>query len=441
MSRETGKLKVSKKLSGTIKNGRAVLSIPKEYDLNPRERFNNKACEYDLDGGTVVKVFVDGTELPKDTAEAERKAARIKEREAQEAIEREVKENEKKFKALNAPFKDDSFDVKKSFAPKDTRELTIQPFEVENFALKLNRFARFVEKDDYSKSNFEFFKTNRGKAEHQIVSNYGDTDFTALTDRNKKNAKILFGENCEVFTKSTAGRLITGLGGASVYETDITLHHVYGFPYLPASGIKGVLRSWIIQNVFADEKNITEEGDKKSPLINAEFRALTESEAFCKIFGCPSKVRKIELDSNGDKVKDEKGKVRYDFEDVALKHDKKNGQEHQGKVQFFDAYPTVAPEVVPDLMNPHYGPYYTGDGKIPPADYHNPIPIFFLTVEKKTEFQFLFGSKDFEINQKLWAFEEGGEAKTLSEWLKYALENHGIGAKTAVGYGYMSESK
>jgi CRISPR-associated protein Cmr6 len=66
----------------------------------------------------------------------------------------------------------------------------------------------------------------------------------------------------------------------------------------------------------------------------------------------------------------------------------------------------------------------------------SPNPIPFLTVAD-TPFQFLFGSKDFEINQKLWAFEEGGEAKTLSEWLKYALENHGIGAKTAVGYGYM----
>jgi len=37
-------------------------------------------------------------------------------------------------------------------------------------------------------------------------------------------------------------------------------------------------------------------------------------------------------------------------------------------------------------MNPHYSPYYT-EGK-PPADYHNPIPIKFLTVAKETTFIF-----------------------------------------------------
>jgi CRISPR-associated protein Cmr6 len=387
MSREKGKLKVSSKLGGTIKRGKTVLSIPKEYDLNPRERFNNEECEYELNGGTVIKVFVDGTELPKDTVEAERKAARIKEHEEQEVLEREVKENEKKFKALNAPFKSDSFDVSKAFCPKDTSSLTIQSFQVENFSLKLNRFARFVENEnDYSKSNFEFFKSGKKEPEHQIVSNYGDTDFAAITERAVKNAKILLDGNCEDFTRKTSGRLITGLGGASVYETDITLHHVYGFPYLPASGIKGVVRSWIITEAFD----------------NSEEKALKSSEAFCKIFGCQKKGSKLEED-------------------------------HKGSVLFFDAFPTAAPEVVPDLMNPHYGPYYNGTK--PPADYHSPIPIFFLTVNKKTEFQFILGSKD--ATWKSWKIGD----KDIEEWLKSALENHGIGAKTAVGYGYMSESK
>jgi len=409
MSRETGKLKVSNKLGGTIKRtGEKDLPIPKEYDLAPRERFNNKECEYESDGGIVVKVFVNGTELPKDTEEAEKKAARIKERELQEEQERIRKENEKKYAKERAEYREDSFNITEEdvengvsqFCPKDTKDLNIEAFQVENFALKLNRFARFVQNsNDYSKSNFEFYKTHRGKVKHQIKTNYGDTNFTALTDRNEINAKILFGDNCEVFTKSTSGRLITGLGGASVYETDITLHHIYGFPYLPGSGIKGVVRSWIIQNVFAENE------DGETDLGNAEKRALNtdtnNSKAFCEIFGCPK--------------------------DSVLK------KENQGKVQFFDAYPTEAPKVVPDLMNPHYGPYYNGDGKTPPADYHNPIPIFFLTVDKKTEFQFILGSKDSEWKDWIIA------GKTIENWLKDALQNHGIGAKTAVGYGYMSE--
>lgn len=436
MSREKGVLKVSSKLGGTIKRGKNKLGIPKEYDLSPRERFNNKECEYEMDGGRIIKVFVDGKELPKDTEAEERKLERIAKRKAEEEAERIRKEEEKKHAAANRGFEIDSFDIKRAFAPKDTADLGIQKYQVENFALKLKKFARFVENEgEYSKSNFEFFKTNRGRKEHQIIANYGDTNFDDLTQRNLKSAKAFLGDNCEEFTMSTNGRLITGLGGASVYETDITLHHIYGFPYLPASGIKGVVRSWIIQNVFGNPENITEEGDKKSPLINAEFRALTESIAFCRIFGCPAQSTKFLLDNNGNRIKDERGRDKTKISEVALrkKDNEKKGEESQGKVLFFDAFPTAAPNVVPEVMNPHYGPYYTGDGKTPPADYHNPVPILFLAVDKKTKFQFIVGSKygswlDWKIKDR-----------TILEWTKFALQNHGIGAKTAVGYGYMTE--
>jgi len=88
-------------------------------------------------------------------------------------------------------------------------------------------------------------------------------------------------------------------------------------------------------------------------------------------------------------------------------------------------------------MNPHYAPYYAGDGKVPPADYHYPIPIFFLTVDKRTTFQFILGSKYPEW--KDWMIGEKNK-KNIIDWLKDALENHGIGAKTAIGYGYVEKS-
>ncbi|MGB1243374.1 MAG: hypothetical protein ACPG49_12675, partial [Chitinophagales bacterium] len=240
MSREKGKLKVSNKLVGKIKAGKKLLSVPKFYILAPRENFNNIDCEYEKEGGTVVRVFyVGGGQLPKDT-EAEKRKEENRKRQAEKAErERIQKEEAKKYATLNAQYSSDSFDVKKAFCPKDTSDLNIQPYQVENFSLKLNRFARFVENDrDYSKSNFEFYKTHRGRIEHQIIPNYGDTNFKALTERAEKNVKILLGEeNSEIFKQTTSGRLITGLGAASVYETNITLHQIYGFPYLPTSGI------------------------------------------------------------------------------------------------------------------------------------------------------------------------------------------------------------
>jgi len=96
-------------------------------------------------------------------------------------------------------------------------------------------------------------------------------------------------------------------------------------------------------------------------------------------------------------------------------------QEKEGKIIFFDAFPTSKPNIKIDIMNPHYGDYYNKDKA--PTDDKNPIPINFLTVEDTT-FQFLIASKE-EIDKSfITLFEE-------------ALQNHGIGAKTAVGYGYL----
>jgi CRISPR-associated protein Cmr6 len=184
--------------------------------------------------------------------------------------------------------------------------------------------------------------------------------------------------------------LIVGLGGESVYETALTLHHVFGFPFIPASSVKGVVRSWIITTVF--EKDEKGEIDLK----NAEKRAKQNAD-FCFIFG-----------SNAES------------------YDKKA---RQGEVTFFDAYPTTAPRIKPDLMNPHYGEYYDKNSQKFPTDTQSPIPIFFLTVAG-APFQFIIASKKWDLTQLF-------KGKTLENWLIDALQNHGIGAKTAVGYGYM----
>ena len=86
-------------------------------------------------------------------------------------------------------------------------------------------------------------------------------------------------------------------------------------------------------------------------------------------------------------------------------------------------------------MTPHYGEYYSKKDQAP-VDTLSPNPIPFLTVVD-TDFQFLMGSKKLGMQNKLWKYEN--KELTLSEWLKKALTEHGIGAKTAVGYGYMKQ--
>jgi len=78
-------------------------------------------------------------------------------------------------------------------------------------------------------------------------------------------------------------------------------------------------------------------------------------------------------------------------------------------------------------MNVHYPDYYTA-GK-PPTDTQNPIPILFLTVQN-TAFPFIIGTKT----------PQGHLLGETVKYLKSTLEQRGIGAKTAVGYGYMKAS-
>ncbi|OQX98150.1 MAG: type III-B CRISPR module RAMP protein Cmr6, partial [Bacteroidetes bacterium 4572_117] len=174
-------------------------------------------------------------------------------------------------------------------------------------------------------------------------------------------------------------RMVVGKGISSVFESGMSIHHTYGIPYIPASAVKGILRSWIISEYFSNNGN---------DLEKAECRALRNFD-FCKIFGTQEKTTFI---------KDKK----VICEAISpLKNIKNETTEHIGNIVFFDAFPTKVPTVSVDIMNPHYPKYYNHDAGSddfqPPADWQSPVPIFFLTV-KDTSFQFLFGIRKEQTN-------------------------------------------
>jgi CRISPR-associated protein Cmr6 len=176
------------------------------------------------------------------------------------------------------------------------------------------------------------------------------------------------GLHVEEFTTSPDGRFIVGLGAAHVLETALTLHRVYGLPFIPGIALKGMTRAYA---ELVQEKS---ERDRQ----------------FSRIFG-----------SQGE------------------------NQEHAGEMIFFDAIPSQVPQLKLDVMNPHYSEYY-GGGKTPPADWLSPIPIYFLTVER-TQFLFAIGARRKAANDL---------AGIAAEWLKAALQELGVGARTAAGYGF-----
>lgn len=269
-----------------------------------------------------------------------------------------------------------------------------------NFGLWMNKMGLFDNDKFHLIKKFD----KETKPHYRSQDILDNSVLERLHERMDNNQTALFkeGGGIAVANFKTTWRLAIGLGTASVYETGLSLHPVYGFPMIPASSIKGVLRSWIIEEVFGKD----------------ESKALQNSKLFCDIFGC-----------------DKTGWYK---------------KEMAGKVMFFDAYPRPGFRVEPEVMTPHYGEYYTKDD-VPPADWLSPVPIIFLVVSKAT-FTFRYGWrswfvhnppeddplwKDFEQRSNTLPSEKPSLKDFLSWWMADALKNHGIGAKTAVGYGRM----
>lgn len=185
-------------------------------------------------------------------------------------------------------------------------------------------------------------------------------------------------------------RLVVGLGASHPQEVSITIHHIYGIPYIPGSAVKGVTRYWTVLN-FAEK--LKREGTCLEDIIEEVSKAL----------------------ENGTELDIEINNTR--FRDLISIF---GTQQQEGKVIFADSYPASEINLKIDIMNPHYPQYYSGN--TPPTDWQSPNPIKFLTIER-TSFKFYLLSKDSRL------------LSLASAWLKDALSNAGIGAKTSLGYG------
>lgn len=178
------------------------------------------------------------------------------------------------------------------------------------------------------------------------------------------------------FKGVTDWRMVVGLGGETVLETDLTLHHLYGIPFIPGSALKGLTRSYVTTEI---------EGYRSSKIED-------DNEIIKRIFG---------------------------------------SQERAGTVIFFDALPVNGETNIElDIMNPHYPDYY-GKGQAPTND-QNPRPINFLTVANTT-FMFALAPRRPEKQQ------DKEDVEQAKKWLQDALKTNGVGGKTSAGYGYFKD--
>ncbi|MFN3599686.1 MAG: type III-B CRISPR module RAMP protein Cmr6 [Aquificaceae bacterium] len=198
----------------------------------------------------------------------------------------------------------------------------------------------------------------------------------------------------------TISPLVCGLGALHVLETSITLHHIWGVPYIPGSSLKGVCRQVVFWR-FVEKRGMSE----------------GEAQDFQKKFD-----EKLQ--------KDDKEILKYQLLFGA--------QDFKGLLLFLDAYPTEGEKLLRlEIMNPHYSSYYRGETK-EAGDWENPIPVFFLTVKEGVPFRFvvLFDQYRWErIKEKYKEINLEIGNKEIEDIIKEALNLYGVGSKTRLGYG------
>lgn len=244
--------------------------------------------------------------------------------------------------------------------PRDTvEEVMASDGETENWGLKMDRLLPY----------------GLGRQGPELVREF--VDRSALAPDMAPLAELVAGWHARwedlaasvdavTLTASPEWRVIVGLGTNAALQGGITLHRIYGLPFIPATALKGITRLYAEVVVEASEEDVV------------------------RLFGDA------------------------------------DGEARRGDLLFLDGVPAAPPRIERDLMNPHYAAYYGGQDDVPPGDYLSPKPVFLLAVAKGSVYRFGVGSLR----------GDRGDAELAAGWLRSALSEVGVGAKTAAGYGY-----
>lgn len=181
--------------------------------------------------------------------------------------------------------------------------------------------------------------------------------------------------------------LLHPASNASVTDGSVLLHHTYGVPYLPGSGLKGIARAWMHRTVAPE-------------VVRALFGHL------------PREGEEGESQGQGAVV---------EFLDALWVPEAPS-----------DAPPDWSPLAL-DVVNPHHSSYYTGNAE--PSDANEPIPTHRLSAAPGTRFLVtvqcapMRDGKGARVESEAWA------DFVLDQVLSPALESMGFGAWTSAGYG------
>ena len=259
-------------------------------------------------------------------------------------------------------------------------------------------------------------------------------------------------DGLELMAKSVAP-FTTGLGNEHPLENGFAFLNPYGLPYLPGSGVKGVVRraaeelahsdffendtGWTlpaIWNLFGFE-----------PWLAAASREPdAEWEEWIGGFSVGGPEVEAYLGAVlDDSAASQKLKHRILHTDDPTRTLLQERHLHsRGALEFWDVVPQIkGNNLSVEIMTPHHSHYYQGKahaGSTSPHDSGKPTPISFLTVPPGSDFVFHVRCDRRRLARCLPQLAEDESWRRLVEAaFEHAFEWLGFGAKTAVGYGAM----
>jgi CRISPR-associated protein Cmr6 len=251
-------------------------------------------------------------------------------------------------------------------------------------------------------------------------------ELCALTTEDTKRMQALLmrqqAQSCTISTdqllrlQATAvAPFTTGLGNEHPLENGFAFLNPYGLPYLPGSGVKGVLRQSAME------------------LASGEWEV-----------GDWSKDLRHEVHDR-DAKDGQAGKHLFDASDIDVLFGSEAlvGENHlRGVLSFWDVIPQIeGNSLMVEIMTPHQSHYYQqkdAAGSTNPHDSGSPNPISFLTVPPQSKFAFHVVCDNARLQHLAPDLAANDRWKELlTEAFEHAFEWLGFGAKTSVGYGVM----
>ena len=283
------------------------------------------------------------------------------------------------------------------------------------------RFSAYLPiwRDGFAAQRDTIKEANSAEALKQAGSlNANDKNImVALFERQQRAfAGSPFSRNGLMLDAMAVAPFTTGLGNEHPLENGFAFLNPYGLPYLPGSGVKGVLRQ-AARELASGEWGETYGWTEKAsyPLKNNDKPLLDNS-------GKPILINMLDALF---------GRETADGDSLHLR----------GALTFWDVIPQIKGEqLTVEIMTPHQKHYYQ-EGQSP-HDSGQPIPISFLTVPPGSGFTFNVLCNQSHLQRIAPELAVDNRWKILLEKaFEHAFNWLGFGAKTSVGYGAMAEDQ